>query len=123
MREYSAEPMRTFLATIGLSLLFAVAYLRASRSIAIKRWLLPVTAAALAAIFAACFATYVAGGTSAGFAVGLPLGLSAGCLLHHLLEYCQRCGATPSLRESVQTLPHHGAGARRCDHCLDAFRR
>lgn len=123
MREYSAEFMRTFLATIGLSLLFAVVYLRASRSIAIKRWLLPVTAAALAAIFAACFATYVAGGTSAGFAVGLPLGLSAGCLLHHLLEYCQRCGATPSLRESVQTLPHHGAGTRRCDHCLDAFRR
>lgn len=115
--------MPTFLATVGLALLLAVIYLRASRSIAIKRWLLPVTAAALAAIFAACFATFVTGGTSVGYAVGLPLGLSAGCLLHHLLEYCHRCGATPSLRQSVQALPHHDAGARRCDSCLDAFRR
>jgi hypothetical protein len=123
MGENSAEIMRTFLATIGLALLLAVAYLQASRSIAIKRWLLPVTAAGLAAIFAACFSTYVAGGTSAGYAVGLPLGLSAGCLLHHLLEYCHRCGATPSLLKSVQALPHHVAGARRCHHCLDAFRR
>jgi len=115
--------MRTFLATTGLSLLGAVAYLQASRAIAIKRWLLPVTAAALAAILAACFANYVAGGTSAGYAVGLPLGLSAGCLLHHLLEYCHRCGATPSIWKSVQALPHHEEGARRCEHCIDAFRR
>lgn len=115
--------MRIFPVAVGLALLLAVAYLRASRSIAIKRWLLPVTAAGLAAIFAACFATYVADGTSAGYAVGLPLGLSAGCLLHHLLEYCHRCGATPSLRKSVQTLPHHAAGTRPCHHCLDAFRR
>jgi hypothetical protein len=116
--------MRTFLIPISLALLLAVAYLRASRSIAVKRWLLPATAAAIAALFAACFATYLADGTSAGYAVGLPLGLSAGCLLHHLLEYCHRCGATPSLRRSVQTLPHHlDADARRC-HCrLAAFRR
>jgi hypothetical protein len=115
--------MRTFLGTIGLALLLAVAYLRTSRSLPIKRWLLPATAAALAAIFAACFATYAAAGTSAGYAVGLPLGLSAGCLLHHLLEYCERCGTTPSLRKSVQSLPQHVAGARRCQHCCDAFRR
>ena len=115
--------MRIFLTTICLALLFAVAYLRASHSIVIKRWLLPVTAAALAAILAASFATFAAGGTSAGYAVGLPLGLSAGCLLHHLLEYCHFCGATPSLRQSVQSLPHLEAGARRCHRCREAFRR
>lgn len=119
----SARIMRTFLATIGLSLLLAVVYLRASRAVSIKQWLLPVTAAALAAILAACFANFAAGGTSAGYAVGLPLGLSAGCLLHHLLEYCQRCGATPSLRRSVLSLPQHDARARCCQRCRDAFRR
>jgi hypothetical protein len=114
--------MRTFLATIALAVLLAAAYLRISRSIAIKRWLLPVTAAGLAAIIAGCFVAFVAGGT-AGYAVGLPLGLSAGCLLHHLLEYCHFCGATPSLLKSVQSLPQHDAGARRCHRCRDAFRR
>lgn len=123
MGEHSAGIMRTFLAITGLALLLAVVYLRASRSVTIKRWLLPATAASLAAILAACFATYVAAGTSAGYAVGLPLGLSVGCLLHHLLEYCQRCGTTPSVRKSVQSLPQHVAGARRCQHCCDAFRR
>ncbi len=115
--------MRTFLTIVCLALLLAVAYLRASDSIQIKRWLLPVTAAALAAILAACFANYAAGGTSTGYAVGLPLGLSAGCLLHHLLEYCRFCGATPSLRRTVRSLPELDAGGHRCNRCRDAFRR
>ena len=120
--EHCAGTMRTFLATFALAVLLAVAYLRVSRTIAIKWWLLPVTAAGLAAIIAACFVAFVAGGMS-GYAVGLPLGLSAGCLLHHLLEYCHFCGATPSLLKSVQSLPHHDARTRRCHSCRDAFRR
>lgn len=116
--------MRGFLVTVSLSLLLAVAFLRTSHSITIKRWLLPVTAATLAAILAACFATWAAGGTTAGYAVGLPLGLSAGCLLHHLLEYCHSCGATPSLRQSVLDLPHHHEmSPRRCPSCRHSFVR
>lgn len=121
--EHVRETMRTFLATVVLGLLFAVTYLQAGRVIGIKRWLLPATAAALAAVLAASFANFVAGGTATGYAVGLPLGLSAGCLLHHLLEFCHRCGATPPLVRSVLSLPHHEDGARRCERCVDAFRR
>lgn len=115
--------MRAFLFTVCLAILLAVVYLQSSRAVEVKRWLLPVTSAALAAILAASFSTFVTGGSWAGYAVGLPLGLSAGCLLHHLLEFCQRCGATPPLFRSVLALPHHDPSSRRCEHCVSTFRR
>ncbi len=115
--------MRPFLTTLCLALLLAVIYLRTSQSIPVKRWLLPVTAAALAATLAACFAAFAADGTAVGYAVGPPLGLSAVCLLLYLLEYCRFCGTTPSLRQPLQGLPHHHSGARPCARCREAFRR
>jgi len=115
--------MNAFLSTSCVTLLLCIAYLRAGRSIAAKRWLLPATAAGMAAILAACFATYAAPGMGVGYAVGLPLGLSAGCLLHHILDYCQFCGSAHSMRRTVDMQPHRSAGPQRCHRCREAFRR
>ncbi len=78
----------------------------------LKRWLLPLTTAGLAAVSALLLASS-SGGDFAAYAVGVPLGLSGGLTLHHFLDFCRACGATRALRVS-------SAQAGSCTGCRKA---
>lgn len=73
-------------------LLLGTVYLCMGRSVSLKRWVLPMTTAGVAAVCGLMLARS-SGGTLVDYAIGVPLGLSAGLVLQHFLDYCRRCGA------------------------------
>lgn len=99
-----------------LVLVLGVTYLRLGRSPAVKRWMLPLTTAGIAALLALYFATS-GGGDFIGYAVGLPLALSIGLALQVVFDYCRRCGATRSLRTNLAVAMTHPAQTDRCSAC------
>lgn len=110
--------MHDFALSLGFLLASSCFYLRRSRNIAVKRWMLPLTTAAVAALLALMLLEFTAG-RAVDYSVMVPLGFSAGMLLQHLLDYCRRCGRARPLPGLVlaQAQPHEG-----CPGCRDALK-
>jgi hypothetical protein len=104
-----------FLLCAALALGFG--YLRYGRGVLLKRLVLPIATAAVAALLALALARY--NGTDFfAWAISISLALSAGMLLQHLFDFCRGCGAARRLERRVaarrdfsQVTPHH------CPHC------
>jgi hypothetical protein len=94
-----------------LLLAFGTAYLLVSRNVSIKRWMLPLTTAGLAAISGLLMAT-ASGGTFTDYTMGLPLGMAAGLLLYHLFDYCRECGSTKAMRGANHESDCGGCGQK-----------
>lgn len=98
--------------TIAAALLVGFAYLKLGRSVALKRVMLPVATAGVAALLALVLARSGGGGIE-NYAVSIPLGLSTGLVLQYLFDYCRSCGALlPLRRQAPATDPrgHRDAG-------------
>ena len=89
-------------APVFILLLLGTAYLFVGRSVAVKRWVLPITTAGVAAA-CALYLSRSSGGTLVDYSVGVPLGMSAGLVLQHFLDFCRRCGATRPLSLSMSS--------------------
>jgi hypothetical protein len=102
---------------IAVLMIVSFDYLRRSRNISVKRWMLPLTTATLAALLATALLQYTAS-RPVDYSVIVPLAMSAGLVLQHLLDFCRRCGTTRPLPRL-----HAGrAGAKGCPGCRNAMK-
>jgi hypothetical protein len=108
--------MSQSLSGILLIVMFGLGWLRTTRNLATKRWLLPLTTAAMAAL-AGLLLSKLLGGSPMDYAVGIPFGMSAGLLLQHLLDYCSECGVTHPVRIAVADGGAGIVGRARCKDC------
>lgn len=98
---------------IALMMVTSFGYLRRSRNIRVKRWMLPLTTAAVAALLANVLLQYT-GQRAVDYSVMVPLALSAGLILQHLLDYCRRCGTARPLPRLAWTQAHGSGGCPGC---------
>ncbi|MEO6517316.1 MAG: hypothetical protein ABIP18_17005 [Steroidobacteraceae bacterium] len=103
--------------TLALLMVTCFDYLRRSRNISVKRWMLPLTTAAVAALLALVLLRFTAN-RLVDYAVMVPLALSAGMVLQHLLDYCRRCGTARPLPRLSRA---DSARSKGCPGCRNAM--
>lgn len=109
------KPM--FYVMLALLLIVSVDYLRRSRNISVKRWMLPLATAAVAALLALVLLRFTAN-RLVDYSVMVPLAMSAGMVLQHLLDYCRRCGTARPLPRLSRA---NSARSKACPGCRNAM--
>ena len=102
---------------VALLLVASLNYLRRSRNISVKRWMLPLTTATVAALLSVVLLHFTAN-RPVDYSVIVPFAMSAGLLLQHLFDYCRRCGTARPLPR-MHTASRGGNG---CPGCREAMK-
>jgi hypothetical protein len=103
--------------TLALLMIVSFDYLRRSRNVGVKRWMLPLSTAAVAALLALVLLRFTAN-RLVDYSVMVPLAMSAGMVLQHLLDYCRRCGTAHPFPRLSRVNP---APAKGCPGCRNAM--
>jgi len=102
---------------IAVLLIASFDYLRRSRNIGVKRWMLPLTTATMAALLALELLQHTPS-RPVDYSVIVPFAMSAGLVVQHLLDFCRRCGTARPLPRRM----HAGSSAAKgCPGCRNAM--